>query len=400
MILIFDTETNGLPKNYKAPCTDVDNWPRITQLGFTVRYEDGTVHHSQQALIKPNGWLIPTVHELTVQGNKDPEFFARNNMSTERCEKEGVEISEVFQWLLHLIPKCHTIVAHNLDFDLPVLQAELIRAGFPHQIELEQICTMKLSTDICQIPGPYGFKWPSLTELVAWCGGTMQGAHDALNDAEACADCYFELKKRGLLQPKPTTAITYSNVTRYDRMPGEAYFKLPGYSHSWLKREKNGVVEPFNPTRKMLLGSLVDAFLTEPDRVKVTDPNYTKAKIIATCIKNNFGSLIERFIPQVSYTATMHYNGLRMDTQGRLDWLLPRHAVIDLKFTAAASIKPIIEYFGYKNQLWNYAKMAGVKKAYIISYSDETGECEVTQIDVTSEYNEFWASSTLKHGKF
>jgi len=32
--LIFDTETTGLPRNYKAPVTDGDNWPRLVQLAF------------------------------------------------------------------------------------------------------------------------------------------------------------------------------------------------------------------------------------------------------------------------------------------------------------------------------------------------------------------------------
>ncbi len=32
MYLIFDTETTGLPKNYNAPLTDADNWPRLVQL--------------------------------------------------------------------------------------------------------------------------------------------------------------------------------------------------------------------------------------------------------------------------------------------------------------------------------------------------------------------------------
>ena len=32
--LFFDTETTGLPKNYNAPITDTDNWPRLVQLGL------------------------------------------------------------------------------------------------------------------------------------------------------------------------------------------------------------------------------------------------------------------------------------------------------------------------------------------------------------------------------
>lgn len=32
MFLIFDTETTGLPADYKAPLTNFENWPRLVQL--------------------------------------------------------------------------------------------------------------------------------------------------------------------------------------------------------------------------------------------------------------------------------------------------------------------------------------------------------------------------------
>jgi uncharacterized protein YprB with RNaseH-like and TPR domain len=34
MYLFFDTETTGLPKNWKAPVTDLNNWPRLVQFAF------------------------------------------------------------------------------------------------------------------------------------------------------------------------------------------------------------------------------------------------------------------------------------------------------------------------------------------------------------------------------
>lgn len=34
MYLFFDTETTGLPKSWKAPVTDLNNWPRMIQLAF------------------------------------------------------------------------------------------------------------------------------------------------------------------------------------------------------------------------------------------------------------------------------------------------------------------------------------------------------------------------------
>jgi hypothetical protein len=38
MYLFFDTETTGLPKNYKAPVTDLNNWPRLVQLAWLFYY--------------------------------------------------------------------------------------------------------------------------------------------------------------------------------------------------------------------------------------------------------------------------------------------------------------------------------------------------------------------------
>lgn len=36
MYLFFDTETTGLPKEYRARTEDVDNWPRVVQLAWAL----------------------------------------------------------------------------------------------------------------------------------------------------------------------------------------------------------------------------------------------------------------------------------------------------------------------------------------------------------------------------
>ena len=41
MYLIFDTETTGLPKNWNAPVTDVDNWPRCVQIAWQLHDREG-----------------------------------------------------------------------------------------------------------------------------------------------------------------------------------------------------------------------------------------------------------------------------------------------------------------------------------------------------------------------
>lgn len=46
MILLFDTETTGKPKNYKAPSSDTENWPRLVQIAWEKYDYNGvrTVH--------------------------------------------------------------------------------------------------------------------------------------------------------------------------------------------------------------------------------------------------------------------------------------------------------------------------------------------------------------------
>ena len=53
MYLIFDTETTGLPKNWKAPITDTNNWPRCVQIAWQLHDELGELIEAQNYLIKP-----------------------------------------------------------------------------------------------------------------------------------------------------------------------------------------------------------------------------------------------------------------------------------------------------------------------------------------------------------
>jgi DNA polymerase III epsilon subunit-like protein len=59
---------------------------------------------------------------------------------------------------------------------------------------------MEASTALCQLPGRYGYKWPKLDELHRHLFGRGMGAaHNALVDVEACARCFFELQRRGVI---------------------------------------------------------------------------------------------------------------------------------------------------------------------------------------------------------
>ena len=59
---------------------------------------------------------------------------------------------------------------------------------------------MKLATDYCKIPGMYGYKWPSLSELhIKLFNEDFEEAHDASADISATARCFWKMKQLGVI---------------------------------------------------------------------------------------------------------------------------------------------------------------------------------------------------------
>ena len=200
-ILFFDTETTGKPVNYNGAMADLDNWPRVIQLAWIVADSYGVELCRHSYLIKPDGWVIP-----------QEKFWIDNGFSTETNTEKGIPMESAVEIFLQTISdhRVDTLVAHNIKFDYNVFGAELLRLNTGSEfMTLQQCCTMDASTNFCQIPGRYGFKWPTLTELhnkLFGCG--FDGAHDALADVAACMRCYFSLGFRNIIAipaPNPTT---------------------------------------------------------------------------------------------------------------------------------------------------------------------------------------------------
>ncbi|MBV5303558.1 MAG: 3'-5' exonuclease [Chlorobium sp.] len=192
MYLFFDTETTGLPRNWRAPVTDVDNWPRLVQLAFLYYDEDGHQLSAGDDIIKPDGFLIPS-NATRIHG-----------ISTERATAEGKPLKEVLHSFQERIAQAQVLVAHNISFDEKIVGSELIRAGMNNLLESKrEICTMRSSTDFCALSGTYGNKWPKLSELHYKLFGTgFEEMHNAAHDIQATARCFWELKRRGVLDTR------------------------------------------------------------------------------------------------------------------------------------------------------------------------------------------------------
>lgn len=189
MYLFFDTETTGLPRDYKAPASDTDNWPRLVQIGWILSDDSGNRIDSAEYIIKPDGFTIP-------EGASNV-----HGISTQKAIDEGVDLDEVLNLFSDMVKDADTIVAHNISFDEKIIGAEFIRRKTPNNFNSKpKFCTMLSTTDFCQIPGRYGFKWPKLSELhITLFGEDFEGAHDAFADIEATERCFFELKKKGII---------------------------------------------------------------------------------------------------------------------------------------------------------------------------------------------------------
>jgi DNA polymerase III epsilon subunit-like protein len=189
MYLFFDTETTGLPADWKAPQSNLRNWPRLVQIAWLQYDVKGTRIAERDYIIRPEGFTIPE------------EASRIHGISTERAIREGVDLKKVLEEFSGFIDVSSLIVADNMDFDEKIVGAEFLRVGIKNNLmNTGRICTMKESTDYCKIPGNYGHKWPKLSELhMRLFNHEFEEVHDASADIAACAKCFWELKKRGVI---------------------------------------------------------------------------------------------------------------------------------------------------------------------------------------------------------
>lgn len=189
MYIIIDCETTGVPRNYKAPISDSANWPRVVQVAWALYDKEERSLESKVHLIQPDGFKIP------------PDAQRVHNITTERALVEGKKLEDVLREFGTAVEKAEVIVAHNIKFDVNVISAEYLRLKLqPPFANKKRICTMEMTTDFCRIPGQYGFKWPTLSQLYSILfEKSLEEAHDAGADVAACAKCFFELRHQRVI---------------------------------------------------------------------------------------------------------------------------------------------------------------------------------------------------------
>ena len=232
MYLIFDTETTGLPKNWNAPITDVDNWPRCVQIAWQLHDEMGRMISHEDYLIIPENYKIPY----------DAEQI--HGISTDLALKQGRPLTEVLALFNEALSKTKFVVGQNLKFDLNIMGCEFHRTNVDsnlNDLPVLDTCTEKTAL-LCEIPGGrYGkFKLPTLTELHEKLFNKPFGeAHNATADVEATTRCFLELIRNGnySIDELQVDSSYFVDFTNHNPQA----FEAAGLKHLNLKKESDKI---------------------------------------------------------------------------------------------------------------------------------------------------------------
>ncbi|MBN2166519.1 MAG: DNA polymerase III subunit alpha [Marinilabiliaceae bacterium] len=240
--LVFDTETTGLPKKYKAPLTDFDNWPRMIQLAWQCHDLEGRLLFAKNHVIIPNGFTIPE------------DVIAVHGISNEIAKEKGVPLKQALDDFISDVKQAHVIIGHNVEFDINIVGCELLRCGMEEILtRTPSLCTKDSSIDFCGLKNKSGtLKPPTLTELhITLFNEPFPEAHNAAADVEYTTRCFLELIRVGAigadqlkLNPAQVKAFIALNTTPF-QPAGIEYesFKINTLDHISIEEEEKRLNE-------------------------------------------------------------------------------------------------------------------------------------------------------------
>lgn len=174
--LIFDTETTALIQNRLVAEA---NQPRIIEFC-------GGLYDSEAQLIRELDFLcdpgVPITEEITKITGIKPEDVA----GKKRFASHAADVRE-------LIAEADVVVAHNLTYDMAVVNFELGRLQTAVEWPVDLVCTVEGTEHLLG----YRLNLSALHQFLF--DEPFSGAHRAKVDVTALARCYFELVRRGEL---------------------------------------------------------------------------------------------------------------------------------------------------------------------------------------------------------
>ncbi|WP_210466686.1 3'-5' exonuclease [Rufibacter roseolus] len=200
-LLFIDIEASGLPLQWDVPYSQDANWPHTVQVAWFVYTKEGHEVKAANHYIRPEGFEVSPssieVHRLT------PEFLHAHGQSSREV-------------LLHLQEDLQRytpmVIGHFMQFDFHVLSADFYRENLPSPFDnLPVFCTMIASSGLTHLPRK---KYLRLGELYSHLfHQSLENQHNAVVDARAAAESYFELRKRRVITD---STISRQQENRYN----------------------------------------------------------------------------------------------------------------------------------------------------------------------------------------
>lgn len=173
---VFDAETTGV-LNKNLPLEHPEQ-PRVVQLAGIMVNSHWQELNSFSFVVKPDGFEVPE------------EAVKIHGITTDMANLLGLPLLTVLSVFNNMVHQAHEVWAFNAHYDVSVLRGEFLRLNRPYAMDARAArCAMLECKDILKLPGPYGYKWPKLSEAYAYFfnGAEIDKAHDALADVRATA---------------------------------------------------------------------------------------------------------------------------------------------------------------------------------------------------------------------
>tara|TARA_B110001450_G_scaffold254809_1_gene280945 strand:- start:21551 stop:22216 length:666 start_codon:yes stop_codon:yes gene_type:complete len=197
-ILVFDTETTGLPTK-GASIYELNKWPYIIQLSY-IYYDLST----NKITIKDNYIKISDSVKI------EEESYNIHKISKDILNEKGISIKSALYEFNDYLKLCDLVIGHNISFDKRMIFAESLRNNVDQNFTIykenkkickPEYCTMRSTTQFCNIERlnkqnkPY-LKVPKLTELYQKLFPDAiipENLHNSLVDILITFKCYMKM---------------------------------------------------------------------------------------------------------------------------------------------------------------------------------------------------------------
>ena len=206
-VLVFDTETTGLPETKIINPITLHQWPHIVQFSYVI-YDS-----SLNNIVESKNYIVKLPESILIPEDSTKIHGITNDISTTRGVPLNLILDEFFSYLREGVDK---LIGHNIEFDINAIKVSLLRLINCVSLTKEQVkkykydlhyitnytnisCTMKDSIKFCNINfidknGKQRLKYPKLIELhEKLFNKSPTNLHNSFNDILVTLICFMKL---------------------------------------------------------------------------------------------------------------------------------------------------------------------------------------------------------------